>query len=82
MTKETFKFWQGIVIAIVILIFVCLIFLINIFSSKVSLEGDCSVEGLSLKMNETYHVENVSLSDGTLKCHFKGEGPLLLLLGR
>ena len=80
--KQKMNLKKILVISLIIGVFIFLLFLINILNSKVSLEGDCSVEGLSLKMNETYHIENVSLSEGTLKCHFKGEGPLLLFLGR
>lgn len=68
-----------------LLVLICLMLALSfiiLLTMRIPAEGDCQVTGISFQSNETSHFQNLSMSDGSLHCKFKGEVPLIFFLGR
>ena len=59
-----------------------LVTMILLVKTEVKFEGNCSIDKLSFESNQTNHPQNLSLHDGKVQCSFKGEAPLIFILGR
>lgn len=79
--KSEFKVEINFAAIAAILFMVCATILIALsITSNAKVEGTCTVDQLSFTVNESNQINNLTLDQGKIKCEFKGEAPLFLLL--
>ncbi len=75
--KDKLPIWISYVV--IPLLFVLIVLQIFLLNSNVEVEGSCKIDKFSFDFNETQHIKNISLNEGSIECKFKGDVPFWIL---